>query len=157
MKQYAEERGLKPTEAVRELISTALYYKLYKDIDGATIMKVIDILDRLYKMMVGWLQQTNINMMLENFETLTQLADALAPSLGYIKPTEIKQEVKEKVKKRTLLDDLIEKAVDRIADRVVDYLTSTKEGQKLLQTIAGSTKVGMIKAVMEEEVKKSGK
>lgn len=138
VKQYATMTGKNPGEALKEIVSKGLAYEMYKDIDGATIMKVMDILDRLQGYMTSWLQRTSLEQNLMAFQSLLELTDTLAPQLGYVKPEDIKRQLAEQLKpssnkKKTIVDSLFDKMVDRIADKVVENILKNEELMKTIE------------------------
>ncbi len=144
VKQYATMTGKNPGEALKEIVAKGLAYEMYKDIDGATIMKVMDILDRIQGYMTVWLQRTSLEQNLSSFQALLELTDTLAPQLGYVRPEQIKQQVKETVKKKTLLDVLVDRLADQVAERISEQIIKSPEAMKLIEKLAtGDVKLGV--------------
>lgn len=158
LQQEAKAKGLKLSEYLLQVIEAGRMYEPYKDVDGATIMKVMDILDRLQSYMNQWMSRTIneqvLNQSLGIMQALIQLSDIVAPMIGYKRSEEVQQlveqvreqarrEVVEEMRKRGIVTDVIDKFIEKIVDQVTREAVARLEQsgviEELGRLVAGTT------------------
>jgi len=158
IRNQAKAKGMKVSDYLRTLIEHGMIYENYKDIDGATIMKVMDILDRMYRYMNGWLEQVGLEQQLRSVEAIIQLSETFAPMLGYRKEEDVKKEeikeamkqaVEEPQKRKTILDKIIEKIVERTAEKLVERISETETFEKIIDAMAQTGKQAVAQGLIE--------
>lgn len=158
LKAEAQAKGMKLSEYLLQIINVGRMYEPYKDVDAATIMKVMDILDRMQKYMLQWMSNTSaehlLNQSLTQLEVLVKLSDLMAPMLGYKRSEEIEElirkvreearrEVIEQMRKRGIISDVIDKFVENVVQQVaqeaVNRLAESGVLEELGSLVAGTT------------------
>ena len=158
LKEEAEAKGMSIAEYVLKVIKTGRAYESYADIDGATIMKVMDILDRMQSYMMAWMSKTTseylMNQSISTMSVLVQLAKMMAPMLGFKQQEEVeelirrvreeaKKEVMEEMRRRGIVTDVIDKFVEKVVDEVaraaVEKLAESGTLEELGRLVSGIT------------------
>ena len=105
LRQEAEAKGVKVSDLIVQLVRKGIEYESYNDLTGKHIMQCMDILDRLYQYMYGWMSQTNLQNVISTMDLAAEVTRRLAPALGYYSEEEVKKlidQVAEKVKSETM-------------------------------------------------------
>jgi len=105
LRQEAEARGLKISDLIVQLVRRGIEYESYNELTGKHIMQCLDILDRIYGYMHGWMSQTNLQNILSTMDLAAEVTKRLAPAMGYYSEEEVKrlvEQVAEKVKNETM-------------------------------------------------------
>ena len=148
IEREARITGKKKSDIIRDALKRGLGYKRYEDINGETIMLVLDILDRIMGYMSEWKAQSTLKEMLQSLEVANRLVTTYAPQMGYYTDEEVKEivekvkaNVKAELQKQNMLDQKISQVVDKVVDTFTDALLQRAQEMgildKMVEAIAG--------------------
>jgi hypothetical protein len=161
IKTEAESRGIKVSDYIVQLIRRGISYDEYEGITGRHIMQCMDILDRLYQYMHGWMSQTSLQSILGTIEVATEVTRKFAPALGFYSEEEVKKmidEITEKIKSESIekakregpLTKAFMKFVDSAAQEAARAIIEEAKRRGLLGEIANVIASEAKQALMEE-------
>lgn len=140
IKSEAEARGMKVSEYIVQLIRRGISYDEYGELTGRHIMQCMDILDRIYQYMHGWMSMTSLENVLRTMNIATEVTKMFAPALGYYSEDEVKK----------MIDELTEKIKAEVVEKAKKEGPLTKAFMKFVEF----SSVEAARAIIEEAKKR---